>query len=117
MKYLHRFNEKTTFADRLRTMMTNDDPIKLTTIQKMKLLKTGLKPDYREFGHLLMIVGIDQKRGSSIATIRKNGDKIILSYGGKREEFENISDCIDTLVKSRENGKLFGNFMNKFGIA
>jgi len=117
MKYLHRFNEKTTFADRLRKMMTNDDPIKLTTIQKMQLLKAGLKPDYREFGHLLMIVGIDQKRGSSIATIRKNGDKIILSYAGKREEFENISDCIDTLVKSRENGKLFGNFMNKFGIA
>ena len=77
---------------------SEEKTIKLTDTLKTKLRKAGLKPDYRQLGNLLMIVGVNQKRGSSTATIRKDEDKIVLSYRGEKEKFENISDCIDSLL-------------------
>ena len=62
---------------------SEEKTIKLTMTQKMKLLKSGLKPDYRKSGDLLMIVGATQKRGSAIATIQKDEDKIVLTYRGE----------------------------------
>jgi hypothetical protein len=84
---------------------SEEKKIKLTMTQKMKLLKSGLKPDYRQSGDLLMIVGVTQKRGSAIATIRKDEDKIVLTYRGEKKEFENISDCIDSFLDDRNSNK------------
>jgi hypothetical protein len=52
-----------------------------------------------------MIVGATQKRGSAIATIRKDEDKIVLTYRGEKKEFENISDCIDYFLDDRNSNK------------
>jgi hypothetical protein len=93
---------------RLVKMVINESEektIKLTMSQKMKLLKSGLKPDYRLSGDLLIIVGVTQKRGSAIATIRKDEDKIVLTYRGEKKEFENISDCIDYFLDDRNSNK------------
>lgn len=84
---------------------SEEKTIKLTMTQKMKLLKSGLKPDYRQSGDLLMIVGVTQKRGSAIATIRKDEDKIVLTYRGEKKEFENISDCIDYFLDDMNSNK------------
>ena len=87
---------------------SEEKTIKLTDTLKTKLRKAGLKPDYRQSGNLLMIVGVNQKRGSATATIRKDEDKIVLSYRGEKEKFETISDCIDSLlshINSNRNSK------------
>jgi hypothetical protein len=84
---------------------SEEKTIKLTMTQRMKLLKSGLKTDYRQSGDLLMIVGVTQKRGSAIATIRKDEDKIVLTYRGEKKEFENISDCIDSFLDDMNSNK------------
>ena len=84
---------------------SEEKTIKLTMSQKVKLFMSGLKPDYRLSGDLLMIVGATQKRGSAIATIRKDEDKIVLTYRGEKKEFENISDCIDYFLDDMNSNK------------
>jgi len=110
MNYIKKFNESwNPFKDgqpksvggKLRKMMTNENPIKLSISQKIKIFKNGLSTNYREFGHSLQFIKLGQKGGSQLANIKKEGDVFHLykSLDSDSTTFDTLDDCIDEIIE------------------
>ena len=114
MNHIKKFNESwnpfksepKSAGEKIRKMMTNDNPIKLSFSQKIKIFKNGLSTNYREFGHSLQFIELGQKSGWQLAKVRKEGDVFHLYKGLDQHSttFDTLDDCIDEIIEYKNFG-------------